>query len=153
MKTFLMILGGIFGVLILSAVGLLIFAYISSGGPELDLESKAWVDSVVPEIVSSWDENKFKENSNYRLLETTDNESILKLLSTLEDQFGDLKNYQGSEGQAGIRVNNGVKTITAEYIAHAEFETGMAQIEIQGIKEEDKWTILRFFVTPVKSEE
>ncbi len=148
-----MILGGIFGFLILSVIGLLVFAYFFSGGRELDAESKMWVDSVVPEIVSSWDENKLKENSNYRLLEITDDDAFTKLLTTLEDQFGALKNYEGSEGQAGIRINNGNKTITAEYIAYAEFETGMAQIEIQGIKEEDKWTILRFFVSPIRFEE
>ena len=152
MKKFLMILGGFFGVLILSVVGLFIYAFIS-GGPELDVESKTWVDSVVPEIVSSWNENIFKEKSNYRLLETTDEDGISKLLSTLSDQFGALKNYEGSEGQARINIYNGVKTITAEYIAYAEFENGMAQIEIQGIKEEGKWTILKFFVTPVRFKE
>lgn len=153
MKTFLMILGGISGVLILLVVGLFVFVYITSGGAELDTESKTWVDTVVPEIVSSWGENKFKENSNYRLLEITDDEGISKLFSTLSEQFGTLKNYEGSEGQAKISINNGVKTITAEYIAYAEFETGTAQIEIQGIKDEDKWEILSFYVTPVRFEE
>lgn len=151
MKTFLMVLGGIFGAIILLIIGVIAFFIFSGEGKELDAESKAWVDEVIPSIVTVWDREQLVAHSSSLLLDTTDDDGINNLFDLLNEQFGPLVEYRGSEGQAIIRIRNTTKTITAKYEAFAEFEKGEARITVHGLKEEDGWRLLEFYVAPIRS--
>jgi hypothetical protein len=123
------------------------FIYGSIVGPELDKESKDWVDKIVPEIISSWDVDGIISNSSSELLRVTPREKLKKLFTTLSNELAHLKEYKGATGESWIDFNNGVKTITAVYIAEAVFTKGSAQIAIRGIKEADGWKLCSFHVT------
>ena len=62
--------------------------------------------------------------------------------------FGALKKYEGSKGEARIDFHrpHGY-TITALYVARADFSGGPAQIMISLIKVDGAWKILGFYVT------
>jgi hypothetical protein len=73
-----------------------------------------------------------------------------KTFGSLATELGTFKKYDGSQGQAGIHIEGGQKTITAEYVAAAEFQNGVAQVAIRGIKENGGWKILNFNVNVPK---
>jgi hypothetical protein len=144
MKKLLMVLGGIFGLILLLLIGLIGYGFYE--GPQLDAESKAWVDSIVPKVATTWDAKVLIENGSPELLETASVEEFDELMTSISTELGAFKKYGESQGEAGIHINNGQKTITAEYRAWAEYEKGVAQITIRGIKREDSWKILNFHV-------
>jgi hypothetical protein len=146
MNKFLIILGCIFSGILVTVVGL--FVYGSIVGPKLDRESKAWVDTVLPEIIATWDVNVIINNSSSELLKLSPRKNFEKLFTALYAELGQLREYKGAAGESWIHVNNGVKTITMKYLAEAVFTKGSAQIAIQGIKEADGWKLLSFYVTP-----
>ena len=140
-----MVLGGIFLAILL--VGIAFYGYTALSGKSLDRESKAWVDKIVPEVVSSWDSQKLIDNGSSEFLQVSSTENIKAGFSQLVDQFGSMKTYVESKGEAGIHLNNFSQTITAEYTAEVQFEKGTAEIYIQGIKENNQWKVRNFQVS------
>lgn len=141
-----MITGGLVVVIIGALIAFFVFILLSGEGAKLDESSKAYVDEVVPLIITEWSEEQFIENSSSYLTEETTPEDVSKLMLTLEDHLGKFIEYKESEGEAGIYFNNGGKTITAKYVVRAEFEKGEAIIDVELIQENDEWKILSFYI-------
>src|SRR5262245_15800289 len=99
MKKLLIILGGIFAIILI--LFLVVFGYASIVGPRLDRESKAWVDDLVPKIVTRWDANILAENSSAELLKVSSKEEFLRTFAILSDELGTMEKYKGSQGEAG----------------------------------------------------
>lgn len=112
--------------------------------PELDMESKMWVDGIVPTIVEDWNSQNLIDNSSSKLSEITSKEDIDGYILKAENTLGKFKSYKGSKGEGGIEINNFKKNVTCEYIADVIFENGEAHIYIKGIKENGVWKILSF---------
>ena len=146
MKTFFIILGSIFlALIILAAVGIGISA---KKGAALDRESKAYVDGAVPAIVSTWNEWELLDRASPEFKQATQSADVGRLFSPLH-LLGKLREYKGSEGQALIYhdLAKGT-TISASYVAKAEFDAGSVQIDIKLIKHGDQWQILGFQIQP-----
>ena len=62
--------------------------------------------------------------------------------------LGELKSYQGSEGEASLTItrNHGI-SLTATYLGKANFEAGPAEIHVYLIREWKNWRILGFHVS------
>jgi hypothetical protein len=148
MKKTLIILGGFFGVIILVAVvslgGLLIYGSIY--GPSLDKESKTWVDTTIPKIVSLWDANEAEANMSPKLLQTTSPSTIQSLFSRFSTILGPIKKYNGSTGQSGIHLHNFQFYITGDYVSDVSFEKGDAEIDTQTLKVGNSWKLIYFYV-------
>lgn len=143
MKKTLMVLGGIF-IVILIAVATYFIYFFFFVGPVLDKESKAWVDEIVPKIITTWDADELLKVGSPEFLSTVSREEIKSLFSTLATELGTLKKYSGSMGEAGIEIHNGQKTIKAKYLVEADFTKRSAEIDVQGIKEDGVWKIFGF---------
>lgn len=141
MKKFLVISGGVFIALIIVAV--IGFAIIAKKGSELDKESKSYIDHTVPIILSDLTKETFYKYASQTVIESTSEEDLDKLISAYK-KLGDFKKYEESKGQAGMHYNAQGKTITAEYIAKVEFESGPAKISIALIKHNQEWKIQMF---------
>jgi len=143
-----MILGAVFGAVmlffILNFSWLLVYGF--THGPSLDKESKAWVDAIVPQVVSKWNADAFLQDSSSELKQTQSKAQISQLMTAFSNQFGPMKKYEGSTGQSLINVNNFHATITAEYRADIVFANGSTTVDILGIKENGQWKILTFLV-------
>ncbi|MHC4962443.1 MAG: hypothetical protein ACYTE1_07520 [Planctomycetota bacterium] len=132
--------------LIVLTVGLLGY-YLVSKGIQLDKESKDYVDTVVPNVISGWNKEELLKQASPELLGVTKDEDLDKLF-TMFRKLGKLKKYKGSEGQSLISVTTEQgKKVTANYTAMAEFERGEASIKVNLIKHGDEWQILMFNVS------
>jgi len=148
MKKALIILGGIIGIGVV-CVAVYFAHFFIFVQPELNQESKAWVDSTIPKILTNWNVNEMVNDSSPELMQTTSESDVSKLFSTLSSKLGAFKKYDGSTGEAGVDINNGREMTTAQYVAEADFTEGTANVTIEGIKENGVWKILYFYVSIV----
>jgi hypothetical protein len=144
MKKTLMIFGSIFIVLIvLLAIGI---AVVATKGSALDKESKAYVDETVPVICSDLRMETLSKYASQELLNSALPAEFEKLFNGFK-KLGEFKKYKESSGQAmmSYTAQHG-KTITAEYLAQVEFDTGPAQIRVFAVKKGDQWKIQGFLI-------
>lgn len=144
MKKILMILGGVFAVLIVAgAVGI---AVVAVKGRALDMESKAYVDRVVPIICADLRAETLSKYASKELLASARPEEFEKVFTWFK-KLGKFKQFKESSGQAHMSYTTQAgKSITGEYVAQVEFETGPAQVQIVTVKTGDQWSIQRFHI-------
>jgi hypothetical protein len=144
MKKFLIVLGSIFlTIIVLGAIGI---AFVAVRGSALDKESKAYADSAIPAVVTTWSEKELLDRASpeFKKAITLDQlDRLFRAFATL----GHLQNCEPANGQAlmSATTQNG-KTISAQYTAKATFEKGEATIKLGLIKHGDQWQILGFHV-------
>jgi hypothetical protein len=142
MKKVLIVLGSIFLVLVvLAIIGIGIAAY---KGTALDKESKAYVDSAVPAIVTGWNKQQLVSRASPEFMQAVKDDELDKLFGMFH-RLGNFKSYDGAKGDSNMTVSNKGKVVSAAYIANATFDTGPATIKISLIKHAD-WQILGFHV-------
>lgn len=145
MKKFFTVLGGIFAVLIVVAVGgILVLSYLGSG---LDKESKSYVDANLPKILKNWDADELLQRASPELMTVAPKEQIEQLFTIFSDKLGPLKQYNASNGQSNLSFTTPEgKVITGAYVAEAIFEKAPATIQFRVIKHGDTWQVLEFRV-------
>ncbi len=146
-KKFLVVLGA--GLLVLVAWGIIGFGVLKlwSYGSQLGAGSKAYVDEVVPQIVSSWNSRELMDRASPELIATASPEKIDKVFRAFSDRLGPLKTYEGSRGQARVSVTPQTgKVSVASYVAEATFEKAKASIHVNLIMQDGKWQIMGFHV-------
>ena len=144
MKKTLMILGGIFGGLII--VGVIGFVLLAIKGTSLDKESKAYVDQVSPVILANLNKETLFQYASEDLKNAAPAEEFEKIFDWF-GKLGQFKRYNGSKGQATMLLTTKSKgRITAYYEAQAEFESGPATVTITTIKEGNDWRIIGFHI-------
>ena len=120
---------------------------IRHSGEDLDKQSQAYVDEIVPKIAKGWNADELLKQASPELLKAAPENRIRVLFDTFSKKLGPLKNYEGSKGQANIFFTflNG-RTVTATYVSNTTFEKGAATIETRIIFRNKNWQVLRFFV-------
>jgi len=118
-------------------------------GRVLDAESKAYVDAAVISIVTRWDADELWRRASPDMRRLT----TLARLHGLFDQLGKLGSltaYKGARGEANIPFIIGgsarENTISATYLAKAQFQNGLAIIKIIVLKLSGIWVIQDFHV-------
>lgn len=144
MKKTLIVLGGIFGFLII--VGLVGFAILAVKGSALDNEGRTYVDDVAPKILMDLSKETLLRYASSELKQATSSEEIDRLF-TWFTKLGQFKEYKGSTGQAFISFTTEKgKQITGTYQAQVEFESGPATVKVVTIKKGDHWEIMGFHI-------
>jgi hypothetical protein len=141
-KKILIVLGAIFlALIILAVIGIGIAAV---KGSALDKQTKAYVDSTVPLIVSNWDEQALLSRASPEFTQAVDKEKLDKLYFMFR-KLGKFRNYEDSKGQSymSMTTENG-KFVTAVYVCKATFDAGPADIKVTLIKHGEKWEIAGF---------
>src|SRR2546423_15586247 len=124
MKKALMIIGGIFLVGITLAVGAVVV--LSIKGSALDKESKRYVDAAISAIGSEWDMKELEKRASPEF-KAVMNDADLEKLFVMFRRLGNLRQYNGSKGQARFMLTSKQgKVISGEYVGSAEFESGPA---------------------------
>ena len=144
MKKILMVVGAIFICLIL--VGVIVLSGLYYFASRLNKESKAYVDEVIPIIVSSWNSKELINHASPEFLQVVPAEEIESLFSMFSEQMGPLREYRGSTGRAKVSITAKRKVVVADYLIKAVFERAPAKIEVRTILRDDKWQILGFRV-------
>lgn len=135
--------------LVLGAWGAIGFGLVKfwSHGSQLEAGSKAYVDEVVPKIVSSWNSKDLTERASPELIATAPPEKIEKVFRAFSDRLGRLRSYEGSRGQAHVWVTTHTgKVTTASYVAEATFEKAKASVQVNLVMHDGTWKIAGFFV-------
>ncbi len=132
----------VFIILMLAAV-----AGLVALGKKYDKESKAFVDTAVQAIVADWDIEELQKRASSEFNDEVDYESLAEDFSTLQ-QLGKLVEYKGSRGDSNITISLSGYAITADYTATAEFEAGLAEMQVSLVRREGRWQILDFSVSP-----
>ena len=136
---------GIFFLLALIALAVLI-GYGAYSGSKLDVSSKAFVDEIVPAIVSSWSSEDVIKHASPQLRQIANDEQLNQLMLKLS-KLGNLKKYEGSKGDSNVSLTTQYgKVVSANYIAKAKFENGDAEINVRVIQNDGKWQLLNFYV-------
>ncbi len=145
MKKFFIVLGSIFlAILVLGGIGI---AYFAVRGNTLDKESKAYADTVIPAIVTNWNEKELLDRASPEFKKVATQEQVDRLFHWFSS-LGRLRKCDPAQGQAGISITPQTgKIISAEYTAKAKFEKGEAAIKLGLVKHGDQWQILNFHVS------
>jgi hypothetical protein len=146
LKKVLKIFGGLcVAVFLLLIILVSIIAYTGRG---LDKESKTYADAAIVAITSQWNEKDLTDRASPQFMATVKDPADLHLMMGVLRSLGPLKKYDGSKGEANIDLNwpRG-RTITAIYVAQAEFDRGPAEIKISLVKLDGVWKIVGFNVT------
>jgi len=137
-----------FGVIALALIvvaGAFVGYAIYAGG-KLDASSKAYVDRVVTEIVSTWSAESLKREASAELSRQAVGDDVdvaFRKFSAL----GNLVAYRGSKGESKISITPKTgKLVTANYEASARFEHGDALIDVSLVQRGGRWQVLGFFV-------
>jgi hypothetical protein len=142
-----MIFGGVCAAVFLLLVILISILFYNGCG--LDKESKTYADAALIAITSQWNEKDLTDRASPQLMATVKNPADLDRVVGMWRMLGPLKKYDGSKGDAHIEYfwPRG-KTITAVYVARAEFDHGSAMIKLSLIKTDGVWKILGLNVVP-----
>jgi hypothetical protein len=123
-------------------------AVVEYNGNRLDRESKSYADAATIAIISHWNEKDLIDRASPQLLATMKDPAAVQSMMGVLGSFGALKKYEGSKGEARIDFHRPLGyTLTALYVARADFSGGPAQITIALIKIDGAWKILSFYVT------
>jgi hypothetical protein len=144
MKKFLIVLGSIFlAIVVLGAIGIAFFAV---RGSALDKESKAYADSAIPAIVTTWSERELLDRASPEFKKAVTIDQLDRLFRAFA-MLGRLQKCEPAQGQSlmSATTQNG-KRISGQYTAKATFEKGEATIKLGLIKHGDQWQILGFQV-------
>ena len=144
---------------IFAIIGIVVVALISLGagayllfqhfGGHYDVESKAYVDRIIPLVCKDWNEGLVLQESSPELMKfiEKDKEKFDKLFVWFADRLGPLKEYKGSQGEAVLSYTaKDGKILTGSYAVQADFEKGPADIQVRVVLHGDKWQILLFKV-------
>lgn len=144
MKKFFIVLGTIFACLIV--LGVVLFSIAVHTGSKLDVESKAYVDRIVPQIVTSWDSRELLNNASPELLKVAPADKIDSMFKMLSEKLGGYKEYKGSKGDSLVNITPQGKVITAAYFTQVSFDKADATVKIRVIKHGENWQVLEFHV-------
>jgi hypothetical protein len=146
-KTFLIILGVVFLILIIAAAGFV--GYSAYTGSKLDASSKAYVDASVPAIISTWSRNELIKRASPQLRKSTPDEQVGEFFLKLANQLGSFQSYDGSKGDSNMSyTTKDGEVISASYTANATFQNGKIDIQIKLIQINGEWLLLGFHVSP-----
>ncbi|MGD0429942.1 MAG: hypothetical protein ABSA58_02515 [Acetobacteraceae bacterium] len=146
MRKFLVALGAMTLAVVVAAgigVGILIYK-----GKSLDRESKAYVDSAVPAIVTVWSKDALLDRATPELRANARPEDLRSLFDWAS-RLGPFVAYEGATGDSNMSfMPGGNSTVSARYAAKVRFRDGTATIRIVLLKRDGNWLINSFHIEP-----
>ncbi|MGH8504701.1 MAG: hypothetical protein ACRETM_01905 [Stenotrophobium sp.] len=117
-------------------------------GNALDADSRAYVDRAVPAITASWDKDALLARITPELRQSLKSGQVTALFAQFS-RLGPLVKYEGAKGQANMacRIGSG-GTVSAAYVAKADYQNGAAAIRVLLVKHGGDWFIQGFHVDP-----
>ena len=112
----------------------------------LDKESKAYADSAIPAILSTWSEKELLDRASPEFKQSVTTDQLDRLARSFSG-LGPLQKCEPAEGQTTMSfTEQGDRVISGQYTAKAIFEKGDATIKLGLIKHGDQWQIRTFDV-------
>ena len=140
MKKFFIVLGSIFlALIVLGAIGI---AFIAVRGNALDKESKAYADTAIPAILTTWSQKELMDRASPEFKQASPPDQLDRMFRWQFTTLGRLQKCAPPQGHATMSVTSqSGKTISAQYTSNGKFEKGEAIINLGLIKHGDQWQI------------
>jgi len=133
-------------------LGLLAVAAVISGigyysASAREGEARAYVDSVVPNVVSRWSTGDLLANASREMLREITLDRIDTLFAAFSKRLGPLQAYGGAkkEGSFFAFTMRG-RVLSYTYLVNARFERAPAQIRVQAVWRDGEWKLSDFYV-------
>ena len=137
----------VFGIVI--PVIILLFAVfygvIIYQGAGIDEESKLYVDSVTPVILNSMDKETLFKYADDTLINSAQPDEFDRIFNWFRT-LGELRDYNGSYGQANIKLSISGVSFVASYEADVTFDKARARVTVSLIKSDGVWKISAFSI-------
>src|SRR5207244_1927215 len=120
MKKFFIVLGSIFlALIVLGGIGI---AIIAIRGTALDKESKAYADSAIPAIVTTWSQKELLDRASPEFKKAVTIDQLDRLFRWVSS-LGRLQKCEPAQGQALMSATTQTgKRTSAQYTAKATFQ-------------------------------
>jgi len=147
MKKALMVFGVVF--LVLITVGAIFLGYSIWNGARLDNSSRAYVDDVVPKILSAMSKDEIMKYASPEFQLFVSGNQLELTFHKLKG-LGELIKCEKPTGQSLMKVTNKGEEITADYKVTAKFKNGNADVYIKLGQSNEHWQILAIrFESPI----
>lgn len=137
-----LIIVGVLAVVAILAVGTAVLVVLRR-----DVEARAYLDTVLPEIAGSWDPQTLLDQGAKEFHQSVSRAQVEGLCATLAEKLGALKSYKGSRGHVRITTTNRGIVVSGNYAAGGEFEHASAIISVGIVRRGGRWRIVDFYVT------
>jgi len=115
-----------------------------------DKDAGAWVDSVLPKILSNWDDRVLAKEAHSEFQRVTPPQKLTTYFTACRSQLGSLVRCGSCKGTLTARYDPGKGiTVWGFYISHAGFVNGSANIRVDVVREFGRWWILGFQVNDI----
>ncbi len=111
-----------------------------------DQESKAFVDSLLPQILTTWDSGLLVDHATHSLLKSTPPEAVASMFKAFSRKLGPLETYEGSYGMTRTVKTRKGTFLVASYKVVGIFKYGPAEIILKLIHRDNQWKIYQFQV-------
>ncbi len=136
-------------VILLSIGGIIFFFFKTTQdySQNLDRESKIFARQSTMFFCTTFDPAFVLKNGSNEFLAANTEEELKNRFAFFAKELGSFKNLKSIFGQSHRFSDNRGKQVTANYIAKAVFEAGLADISLRLVKRDGRWQILQFQVS------
>jgi len=115
-----------------------------------NMESKAFVDRVVPLICAHWDVTEIMKEASASFLNNKNEPANTQAnFKKFNDELGPMTAYKGCEGSVEApQLGATGQKLYADYLAQLVFQKGEAVLDLKLVQENDQWKIGRYYVRP-----
>jgi hypothetical protein len=117
-------------------------------GKNNDKVSKAYIDNVVPKIMSNWDFLEIEKYASPEMKRTLNLKTGISSFKMFGNKYGKFIKYGGSEGESVRYFTVKGIIMTAEYQCNVIYEHGVISLVINLIRHDGEWQILQFNLKP-----
>ncbi len=108
----------------------------------LDRECRDFVDSMLPPILRTWDEDAFLNEALPEFLVGERRAKVSELFDQFAESLGPMKSYNGATGQVQVSATTQqIRRTIGVYVATATFEKGLGRVTLRLIKQDDRWRV------------
>lgn len=135
-------------VLTVIAMAAVAAAVLVPRGLHLQAGAAAYVEAAVPQLVAHWTPDALQQRAAPELLQQTDRQQLAALFAWFST-LGELIHMDTPVGHIGRGTYPGTtfSGTWADYVTHAQFDAGTAQIKTVLRRHDGRWQIIGFHIT------
>src|SRR5881397_1202051 len=134
-------------ILVFGAIALLVSGAGYYSASSREGEARAYVDKIVPAVVSRWSTGDLLANASREMLRDVTLDRIDTLFASFSKRLGRLQSYGGSQSEGYFfKLTMRGRVLTYVYLVTARFERGPAQIRVRAVWRDGQWKLSDFYV-------
>jgi len=134
-------------ILVFVAIALLVSGAGYYSATSREGEARAYVDKIVPAVVSRWSTGDLLANASREMLRDVTLDRIDTLFASFKQRLGHLRAYGGAQRENFFfSFTTRGRVLTYVYLVTAQFERGPANIRVRAVWRDGQWKLSDFYV-------